>query len=77
MMLIHTSEVEWERAMSGSEYRSTAAKHRWYGETSPRSDKQFDDYQDFHGDLRSRSVKTVIVDRENPPVRRSARGSED
>ncbi len=50
--------------MSGSDHWSRAEKQRWYGETSPRSQKQFDDYHNLHGaTLRSTPVKTVIMDR--------------
>jgi hypothetical protein len=49
---------------------STAVKHHWFGDTSPRTEQQLDYYYNFNGP-RSRRAKVVILDRENPPQPRS------
>jgi hypothetical protein len=52
---------------------SKAAKHHWYGDTSPRSEQQLEDHYSFKRPQAQATTKVVIMDRENPPQPRSAR----
>jgi len=65
--------------MSGSDHWISGNRDRWYGERPHQHDEPFDDHYDSHGVLRStrRYAKTVILDQNNPPVRRSSRWSGD
>jgi hypothetical protein len=55
-----------------------AAKHHWYGDRSPWIEQRSEDPYGFKGPQRPLTAsKTVILDRENPPQRRSGHIVED
>jgi len=57
---------------------SKAVKHHWYGETSPWTEQQLEDYYGHKSPQpRPSDSKGVISDRENPPQWRSDRDVED
>ena len=59
--------------MPGSDRWIGDNRDHWYGETPRQHHEALDDYHGSHGALRStRNEKTVIFDRGNPPVRRTA-----
>jgi hypothetical protein len=55
------------------DFLSRAVKHHWYGDTSPWSEQQLEDYYSFKRPQAQATTKVVILDRENPPQPRSAR----
>jgi hypothetical protein len=61
------------RTTAENPFVSKAAKHHWYGDTSPRSEQQLEDHYSFKRPQAQATTKVVIMDRENPPQPRSAR----
>jgi hypothetical protein len=57
-------------------FLSKAAKHHWYSERSPWTERRPEDNYNFK-ELQSQPPKIVILDRENPPQSRSARTIEN
>jgi hypothetical protein len=55
---------------------SEAVKHHLNGETSPSSEQQLEDYFSLKGPQPRQTAKVVILNRENPPQRRSGRAPE-
>ncbi len=55
---------------------SKAVKHIWDGDVSPWSEQQLEDYFSLNGPQKPPAAKVVILDRENPPERRSGRAPE-
>jgi hypothetical protein len=55
----------------GSDPLSKAVKHHWYGDTSPLTEQRFEN--SYRWPQSSTVARVVILDRENPPQRRSDR----
>jgi hypothetical protein len=60
-------------ANTENRFVSKAVKHHWYGDTSPWSEPQLEEYYSFKSPQARATTKVVILDRENPPQPRSSR----